>query len=115
MNQKMMIFVTFEVPGIHSYPDAPEEVSYLRYPHRHLFKFKVGVEVGHDNREIEFHIFKNWCTSQFTSGLYDLNNKSCEMIARDLAARIRDKWATESAEIEVWEDDECGARMCVEY
>ena len=54
-----LIFVKFALPGIHCYPDAPDDVSYLRSPHRHLFHFKVGVPVNHANREIEFHQFLN--------------------------------------------------------
>jgi len=35
------IFVTFSFEGEHCYPDAPDEVSYLRNVHRHLFNVRV--------------------------------------------------------------------------
>ena len=42
---KKNIWVTFQKEGIHKYPDAPDEVDFLRYPHRHMFHFKVQIEV----------------------------------------------------------------------
>ena len=55
---KKTIWVTFQKEGIHKYPDAPKEVEFLKYPHRHIFKFKVAIEVFHGDRDIEFFIFK---------------------------------------------------------
>jgi len=114
VQEELMIFVTFALPGIHCYPEAPEEVSYLRSPHRHMFGFKVGVNVTHANRDIEFHMFKNWCIKQYGASL-ELNNKSCEMIAQELATLVRTTWGTPRIEIEVWEDQECGARLTQKY
>ena len=49
---KKNIWVTFQKEGIHKYPDAPDEVDFLRYPHRHMFHFKVQIEVYNDDRDI---------------------------------------------------------------
>ena len=67
---KRMIWVTFRKEGIHKYPAALEDpklatgdeydVSFLGYPHRHIFHFKVAIEVFHDDRDIEFIQFKRW-------------------------------------------------------
>ena len=105
-----MIAVTFQKPGVHRYPAAPDDVQYLRAPHRHLFKFKVKIQVWHDDREIEFHQFLNW-----VEGLYSgeqslsLNNSSCEMISDSLAAIIQSRYPDRLLQIEVWEDGECGS------
>ena len=105
-----MIAVTFQKPGVHQYPAAPDDVQYLRAPHRHLFKFKVKIQVWHDDREIEFHQFLNW-----VEGLYSgeqslsLNNSSCEMISDSLAANIQSRYPYRLLQIEVWEDGECGS------
>ena len=105
-----MIAVTFQKPGVHQYPAAPDDVQYLRAPHRHLFKFKVKIQVWHDDREIEFHQFLNW-----VEGLYSgeqslsLNNSSCEMISDSLAAIIQSRYPDRLLQIEVWEDGECGS------
>ena len=61
---KKNIWVTFQKEGIHKYPDAPDEVDFLRYPHRHIFHFKVQIEVFNDDRDIEFFIFKRWFCKQ---------------------------------------------------
>ncbi len=43
-----MIWVTFQREGIHQYPDAPEEVAFLRHPHRHVFHLKVWIGLASD-------------------------------------------------------------------
>jgi hypothetical protein len=113
-----MIWVTFARPGIHCHPKAPEDVSYRRQPHRHLFKFKVGIQVHHDDREIEFHMFLNWITSQYDKGTLQLDHKSCEMIAQDIISALIVKYdcSNRSLLVTVSEDDECGATVtCIPY
>ena len=68
-NANKMIWVTFRKEGIHKYPAALDDpklatgdrmdVSFLGYPHRHIFHFKVAIEVFHDDRDIEFIQFKD--------------------------------------------------------
>lgn len=103
------IWVTFAIPGIHCYPQAPDDVDYLRHPHRHLFKFKITAQVFHDDRDIEFHQLMNWCKAQYTGDL-SVDYKSCEMIARELLTRLMDySGPPRFWEVEVSEDGECGA------
>lgn len=114
-----MIFVTFEKEGIHKYPAAltdPKlatndhyDVSFLGYPHRHIFKFKVWISVEHSDRAIEFIQFKRWLESLYGQGILELDYKSCEMIAEDLYAQISNKYPNRSVWIEVSEDGENGA------
>ncbi len=106
-----MIWVTFQKKGFHRYPDAPEDVSYLREVHRHIFKFKVGVEVTHDNRDIEFHQFLNWLEGLFAESVLNVDYKSCEMIANDIYAKIEEEFGALRCFISVAEDGECGAFM----
>lgn len=114
---KKFIWVTFQRKGYHRYPDAPAEVDYLQSRHRHLFKFKVKLEVRHDNREIEFHMFQNQIEAWYDTGALELDYKSCEMMADDLAAKLHATYGahlfntddTRSLVIEVSEDGECGA------
>jgi len=88
MANRKIIWVTFQRAGFHRYPDAPDDVRYLAYEHRHLFKFKVGIEVFHDDREIEFHQFLRWLESLYAETLV-LDHRSCEMIADELAQVIQ--------------------------
>ena len=57
-----LIWVTFRKEGIHKYPAALDDpklatgdrydVSFLGDPHRHIFHFKVAIEVFHYDRDI---------------------------------------------------------------
>lgn len=119
-----MIWVKFAKEGIHKYPAALEDpnlatgdeydVSFLGYPHRHMFHFKVEIEVFHDDRDIEFIQFKRWLESMYADGTLQLDYKSCEMIAEDLAFKIHMKYPNRKIIITVSEDDENGATLTFE-
>ena len=129
------IWVTFKKEGIHKYPaalDDPklatgdwDDVSFLGYPHRHIFHFRVRIEVRHNDRDIEFIQFKRWLerlysggntegiegTSPSNSEVLVLDYKSCEMIADDLYNQISAKYPGRFVEIEVAEDGENGCNI----
>jgi hypothetical protein len=119
------IWVTFRKEGIHKYPAAltdPQlatgdeyDVSFLGYPHRHIFHFRVWIDVFHNDRDIEFIQFKRWLENLFrttgannTSSVLSLDYKSCEMIADDLYVQIAARYPGRSVWIEVAEDGENG-------
>ena len=120
-----LIWVTFRKEGIHKYPAALEDpklatgdeydVSFLGYPHRHIFHFRVCIEVFHDDRDIEFIQFKRWLEQLYSndksSGVLVLDYKSCEMICDELAEKINDKYPNRKLEITVSEDGENGATI----
>jgi len=113
------IWVTFRKEGIHCYPaaaTAPElatgdeyDVSFLGSPHRHIFHFRVSIDVVHNDRDIEFIQFKRWLENLYKDGTIQLDYKSCEMIADDLYQQIASKYPDRAIEIEVSEDGENGA------
>ena len=114
-----MIWVTFTQEGIHKYPAAAtdpklatggwDDVSFLGVPHRHIFHFRVWLEVFHDDRDVEFLQFKRWLQRLYNvEGVLQLNYKSCEMIADDLYAEIIKKYPDRKVWIEVSEDGENG-------
>lgn len=110
------IYVTFQREGIHCYPEAAtdpklQDVSFLASPHRHIFHFKVEIQVYHNDREIEFIQFKRYLESLFNQGVLDLNNKSCEMIADQLYISIITKYPMRKVTITVSEDNENGATI----
>ena len=115
------IWVTFRKEGIHKYPAAAtdpklatggwDDVSFLGVPHRHIFHFKVWIEVTHDDRDVEFIQVKRWLERLYSEGSLQLNFKSCEMIARDLNAQIKAKYPGRHVKIEVSEDGENGCEM----
>lgn len=113
------IWVTFKKEGIHKYPAALtdpklatgdwDDVSYLGYPHRHIFNFKVGIDVFHDDRDIEFIQFKRWLERLYDKGALELDYRSCEMISDALAEKIGEKYPGRNVEIEISEDGENGS------
>jgi hypothetical protein len=115
---KRWIWVTFQKEGIHKYPQALtdpalatgglDDVSFLGYPHRHIFHFKVQIEVFHDDREIEFIQFKRELEGLYDGGVLKLNFQSCEMIAENLHMYIQEKFVGRDVVINVSEDEENG-------
>lgn len=112
--KKRQIFVTFEKEGIHKYPAAltdPKlaEVSFLGHPHRHMFKFRVTVEVTHNDRDIEFILLKRELEGLYAGDVMKIDYKSCEMLAEELIEYILHKYPNRSVTVEVSEDGENGA------
>ena len=105
------IFVQFRKEGIHCYPDAPAGVEFLKHPHRHMFHFKATVSVEHNDRDIEFILFKRELESIFDSGAMEVDYKSCEMLAEELIDYITDKYPNRVISVEVSEDGENGATL----
>ena len=107
-----MVWVTFRKEGIHKYPAALDDpklvdVSFLGHPHRHIFHFKVWIEVFHDDRDVEFILFKRWLEGLY-DGTLELNYNSCEMIADDLHKEVTNKYPRRKIWISVSEDGENG-------
>lgn len=109
------IFCTLQIEGIHHWPDCNiEEVSYLSNPHRHMFHIKAHKLVGHDNRDIEFiklkHDIEAFMYASYmdeTLQLANFEDKSCEMLARELCLEFG------LNRCEVSEDGENGAIVYV--
>ena len=101
------IWITTSMEGFHAYPDAPDEVDFLRNRHRHMFHFRVYIEVFHDDREIEFFMFKREVERMIN--FISINDKSCEMISDELNSAIKAKYPNRSMTIEVSEDLENGS------
>lgn len=118
-NANRMIYVKFQKEGIHCYPAAATDpnlatgdeydVSFLAAEHRHIFHFRVSIEVFHQDRELEFIQFKRWLENAFNTSTLQLNHKSCEMIADDLYEYIATRYPDRYIEIDVSEDNENGA------
>ena len=110
MMSKKRIWVTFQKEGLHKWPDATNYpgVEFLANEHRHMFHFRVDLEVFHDDREVEFILFKRELEGLYTEGTLQLDYKSCEMMADDLAEQIKTKYPKREIWIEVSEDGENG-------
>jgi len=114
-----MIWVTFQKEGLHKYPAALDDpalatgdeydVSFLGYIHRHIFKFKISIEVFHDDRDIEFIQFKRWLEKLYSEKTLELDYKSCEMSSDALYLQINERYPSRRVIIEVSEDGENGS------
>lgn len=124
MNQaQRQIWVTFRREGIHRYPAAltdPQlatgdyyDVSFLGHPHRHIFHFRVSIDVFHNDRDIEFIQFKRWLEKLYDGdqAVLQLDYKSCEMIADDLYIQISNRYPNRNVTISVSEDGENGCNI----
>lgn len=119
-NAQRMIWVTFRKEGIHKYPAALDDpklatgdkfdVSFLGYPHRHTFHFKVAIDVFHDDRDIEFIQFKRWLEELY-EGELNVDYKSCEMMADDLYVKVNSRYPGRAVNIDISEDGENGCHI----
>ena len=101
-----IVFITGTFPAVHCWPDCPfEEVSFLKTPHRHLFHYRMEKRVYHNDRDVEFFMFKNEVDSFIRGNLWnqDLGAMSCEMIATKLLEIFK------ACKVEISEDGENGA------
>lgn len=115
MTLQTNIIVRLQVEGLHNFPLAGElfsEVAFLSYPHRHLFHITCKKEVFHDDRDVEFILFKRKIESYlilkygYGTGQYcDFKAMSCEMIARELLEEFELEYCS------VFEDNENGAEI----
>ena len=117
------IWVTFRKEGVHRYPAAATDpalctageydVSFLANLHRHMFHFRVSIDVFSNDRDIEFIQFKRWLESLYNGSntVLELDYKSCEMIADDLYIQIAERYPNRNVVIEVSEDGENGCSI----
>lgn len=101
----------FEIEGVHQFPGVNEmllqqleqipgendpalnylDVGFLAFPHRHIFKFDIKVDVFHDDRDIEFIQLGRYLKQSmlarypaFDHGCSNFGAKSCEMLADEV-------------------------------
>jgi hypothetical protein len=97
------IFITLIHEALHCWPNAFDEVSYLKDKHRHNFHIRMHKRVIHDDRDVEFIWWKHQVQKYLKTLPYDLGSTSCEMLAADLFDRFG------CSQVEVSEDGELGA------
>ena len=106
---KTTIISRLQVEGVHQWSKCPhEEVKFLRDAHRHIFWIECEREVFHDDRDVEFIMFKREITKYLVDKYNDgeclkFNNMSCEMIAKELLVKFNLERCS------VFEDNENGA------
>ncbi len=92
--------------GFHCWPDAPDEVAFLRTQHRHEFHVTARKIVRHDNRDVEFILYKR----RIDEAIHHLRRTnsveywSCERWASEIGEEV------EADFVEVSEDGENGGQ-----
>ena len=108
---KKTVIIQFEIEGFHHYPNAPKEVEFLSYNHRHTFKVKCGYKVEDLNREKEIFIYrdivKKYLIKQYGNPS-QFKNMSCEMIAEEI---LKQYTKDDMIWCEVWEEETGGAKV----
>jgi hypothetical protein len=104
---RVTVWITTQFAALHHWPKAPDAVKFLRTPHRHLFKIRVGFRVMHNDRDVEFFIAKRlveaYVREQFDN---TTTTYSCEQFAMDILGHFD---MMNCCSVEVSEDGENGA------
>ena len=111
------IIVKLNIDGMHNWPDARKvfpEVAFLSDIHRHEFHITLKKAVNHDDRDVEFLMFKRDVLDFLRKKYYREDYRShffgpmsCEMIAKELLGYF------ECVYVSVWEDNENGAEVYI--
>ena len=115
MKRRTNVIVKLQVEGLHCWPDAAEifpEVGFLSDSHRHIFHIICKKRVNHDDRDVEFIIFKRDILEYLRGKYFDedirchnFKSMSCEMISRELMDEFDLKYCS------VFEDNENGSEI----
>lgn len=111
-SRKIWAKVKTQFEGIHYYPGAPREVNFLKNAHRHIFYITVWIEQYHNERDVEFILFKRFIGKIIKNSKFP-KDASCETMSDFLANEISKKYENRSFKIEILEDNENGA--LIEY
>lgn len=108
------VILDFDVVGFHLWKDAPDEVSFLKDRHRHLFRIRVGYAVTDLDRELEIFMHERRLKAYLLlkygneKDECEFGQMSCEMIATDIMTAEKEIGITWC---EVFEDNRGGARV----
>tara|TARA_R110001599_G_scaffold50402_1_gene142682 strand:+ start:425 stop:772 length:348 start_codon:yes stop_codon:yes gene_type:complete len=114
---KTNVIAKLELEGMHNWPGAKNifpEVAFLSDMHRHKWFITAKKEVFHDDRDVEFIMFKRDIIDYLSEEYYNSDTrthefgaKSCEMLAKEIME------AFECNYVSVFEDNENGAEVYV--
>lgn len=109
MDTRTFVYVRTQFTAFHRWVDAPDKVRFLRDFHRHVFNVKLMVDVGHDNRDVEFFILKGdldvYLRTHYHGEFFEF---SCEQIAKMIIEEMtRIGYSVRTCEVN--EDNENGA------
>ena len=114
MNAVKLIYVTTDFYATHCYPDAPEEVAFLRNVHRHKFFVTCKIQVFHNDRDLEFIMVKDRLYNFITCDLLKRSeiSVSCESICEHIFTWAKEIYGNDrKVFVRVSEDGENGSEI----
>jgi len=112
---KTNVIAKLELEGLHNWPAAQgvfPEVGFLSSMHRHKWYITAKKRVHHDDRDVEFIMFKRDILEYLGNQYYNADSRthefgamSCEMLAREILLEF------DCGYVSVFEDDENGAEV----
>ena len=108
MKSSIVVKTSFE--GLHRYADAPQEVAFLKEPHRHVFMVEVEMQVFHDDRELEFIMVKRNLNKFLFSKPFGIRS-SCEQMATEIIKFLLGAYGERQMIVGVFEDGENGGKV----
>ena len=104
---KIYIVVKLQHEAVHSWPGCNiEEVSFLKYPHRHIFHITCKKKVQHGDRQVEIIMLKRELEKYLNEVGKDFYYRSCEQVAILLLEYFKLSYC------QVLEDNENGGEAC---
>ena len=112
---KTNVIAKLEIEGLHNWPDAQgvfPEVGFLSNMHRHKWFITAKKRVNHDDRDVEFIMFKRDIIQYLENKYYNKDARthefgamSCEMLAKEILKEF------DCVYVSVFEDNENGAEI----
>lgn len=112
------IHVRGQFVALHCWPEAPEEVAFLRFLHRHTFNVRLDIPVSHNNRDLEFFIVQQKLRATLNRLEVQLGKTprmSCEDMALFIQTELVAHHEIKCSAICVDEDGENGATLTFNY
>lgn len=108
---ELSVWVTTQFEAQHHWPEAPDEVAFLRTLHRHVFHVYVEVSIDH-SRQLEFIMLKRYIEG-VCQRIPNNSTWSCEQMAFFIESSMYYDYDYEWAIIRVSEDGENGSTLHV--
>jgi len=112
------VIAKLELDGLHNWPEAQNiapEVGFLSNMHRHKWYITAKKQVHHDDRAVEFIMFKRDIEEYLRAKYYNAVSRthefdatSCEMLANEILKQFS------CCYVSVFEDNENGAEIMTE-
>lgn len=110
------VICAVDVEGFHHWPGAPDNLSYLRTRHRHVFQIRIEFEVSHGDREVEINQrqteIKSYLLQKYIPADSCRQDRACEfgaMSCEQIAEELLEHFGAVSCQ--VLEDGYGGARI----